>query len=392
MSLRTTNPAKQDDLVYLFSSVPPNRPQYKLGVLNALSYPTGHLLELSYRKTYFASSLLENRAYVRGRPGVFVFLDYKPLPEDFEFIPIRHVKVLDISPKEPAQAYQDSTRFYVRVELGELISFEDKWNVKIKEIPGRPCAPKGRGSAGSDYYYVLEGRNPFQSPSAYSQRDIWDHLTEKVAAAKSLKDCVFLSVGPVRPFAKDMPCELRELGTEQKAYRLRPSTIYRMDLRVFDPGERSELPQEIHVRTNSDLFAVSEPYATTVGGPVDRSVLIACKRTIEATLATLLVDVQPLGVGKTDLKPPGPYLPPDNVNAARPLYLLAIAPPWWVLWAFVACVFIGLFLTSTSAEFYQDFFCRPAVWALASKVIGAVFLAVAAYLAFRKLPSGGPIS
>jgi len=52
-------------------------------------------------------------------------------------------------------------------------------------------------------------------------------------------------------------------------------------------------------------------------------------------------------------------------------------------------VFLGVLLTSTSKEFFDDIcFTHPTFWAVAAKFIGAVFVAIAAYLGFRKLPSG----
>jgi len=390
MSLPSDSQQYAPQLIYLFSSVPPNRPNYKRAVLNALCYPVGHQLELSYRKDYITPSLFEARSKLKDRKGTFIFLDYKKTP-DHDFIPIRFFRILDVSPKEEAKSYRDSTRVYVRVELRELISFEERWNEAVKAISGRPCPPMGFQDAGSSYFYVLEGPDPFPVTSAYSQRDIWDHLIERVAQANSLKDCVFLSTGDVRHFAKDTPCRFERYGTEEKAYKLHPNEIYKMDLRVFDPSRRSDSTNEIVVRSSSDLVTASQPFATAIGGPTDHSVLLVCKRTVESILATLTVDVQATSTTNSGDDRTPTSSGSVRVIAAEPRYLLSLQPRAWVLTVFVCLVLLGAFLTSASPDLYKEFdsICRPELWALFSKVLGAAFLAGAAYLAFRKLPSGG---
>ncbi len=381
----------EDSIVYLFSSAPPGRPNYKRGVLNALCYPAGHQLELSYRKSYISPSLFDQRSSISSKKGVFVFLDYKT--PDHDFIPIRFVTILELSPKEEATQFLDTTRMYIRVELGELIAFDPKWNDEIRSLRSRPKLPnlpQGPHSAAADYLYVLEGPDRFPRMSDYSQRDIWDHLVEKVADAKSLKDCVFLSTGHIRPFSEGTQCEFSSYGPKQKAYRLQPNSIYQVDVRVFDSRHSSDSTQEVIIRSSSELLTVSQPFVTGVGGPTDHSVLLVCKRTNESTLATLVVDLEARsstqGAGSDEKTK---TLPPAFVIAAKPRYLLAIAPSWALLLWFTLFGFVGFFLTSTSTEFYKDFVCLPAVWALVSKMLGAAALAVAAYLAFRKLPSGG---
>jgi hypothetical protein len=361
-----------DKIIYLFSSAPPDRPTYKRGVLNALCYPIEQQVELSYKKSYFGPLLFENRRNLKGRRGVFVFVDYKGDGDDHIFTPIRCVKILGVDPKELAKKYLETTRTYVRVELGKLLMYDPAWNEAIRSVPGRP---RPYAQAGSPTY-VIEGPDLFGTPGDISQRDIWDGLTEELSKAKSLRGCLFLATFHPRPFRGREPCTLKPYGREQKAYRLRPKNIYRLDLRVYYP-QNASIPakdREINVRSSSELLSVSQAFATAHGGPEDHSVLIECKRTIESTLATLVVDL-------------ANSLP--DVVAARPQYLLWVRPRLSIVWSFVIFVFLGFTLTSTSKEFYEAWFFCPEIWALGSKVVGAAFLALAAFLAFRKLPSGG---
>jgi hypothetical protein len=366
-----------DKVIYLFSSAPPDRPTYKRAVLDILCYPKGHQVELSYQKSYFQPPLFERRTSLINRKGVFVFVDYKGANNgDHEFIPIRAVKILDAAPKEIAARYLDTTRVQVRIELGDLILNDARESSEIASLPGRP-KPHDGSTTSREYSYVIDGRKLFPAQDGVSQRDIWDQITEKVARAKSLRGCVFLSTGDPRPFRDGDPCALQPYGSEERAYRLQPNNIYRVDLRVYYPRNVSvtSYEPEIIVRSSSELLSVSQPFATAHGGPEDHSVVIACKRTIESTLATLVIDVAAKNIAAGSSQNLGPPPALIDIVAAKPRYLLSIEPSKWIVREFVIFIFLGFFLTSTSREFYSDWFCSPEIWAVFSKLVGAICLA-----------------
>lgn len=387
---RPVSPGQSDNLLYLFSSAPSDRPTYKRGVLDVLCYPNGHQLEFSYKKSYLQTPLFDQRASLKGAKGAIVFVDFNRITKptlDHSFVPIRFVNIMEVSPKEDAKAYRDATRIYVRVELQNLISFDSRWDSEIKALKGRPIPPSDRVVGGRDYFYVVSGKDLFPRTCDFSQRDVWDQLVQVVSTATTLKNCVFLSTEHPRPYLEPSPY-LPLLGAKRKAYHLKPNSIYLMDLRVFEPGTSAGFPQ-IEVKSSSDLIAVSSPFATAVGGPADHSVLIECKRTIESSVAALVVDVSARVVMGGTSQNLGQTAASTDVIAAKPQYLLSIEPSNSVKWAFFILVFAGFSLTSTSKEFWGDWVCWPERFAVASKIIGAFFLACAAFLAFRKLPSGG---
>ncbi len=384
-------PAKKT--IYLFSSVPPDRPNYKRGVLNALCYPPGHLTELSYQKSYIEPSLVAQAKSLKGRSAVIVYIDYK-LDSDHDFIPIRRSTIAQLAPKEEAQSYSPSTRFYARIELLDLIPFEESWNQIIRDTPGRPVPHREGWQPGNDFF-VLEAEDPFPQSCERSQRDIWDHLVERVAKSRRLEDCIFLATGHLRDFRTGRECRFGWFrGTQEKCYQVRPNRIYRMDLRIFDQRHSPDTNQEITVRSSSDLLSVSQAFPTVVGGAVDHDLLIVCKRTLEKTLATLVVDVH----GRPKLseterplsKPEDQPQPSSAVICAKPQYLISISFSRSFIVFMLVLILGGAFLTGTSKDFYEDMsVANPVTWALLSKVSGALLLALAAILGLRKLPSGG---
>src|SRR5271157_3424303 len=260
----------KEELVFLFSSVPPDRPNYKRGVLNALCYPDGHILEVSYKSSYLDPRLANNLEGLVNKRAVFVFIDYKGT--DHNFVPVRYATILSCGPRESSKEILGRTRIYIRIELNQLIPQNDQWDAFIKKIPNRP---KVWHEGTKDYYFVLQHAGPAHVSSELSQADIWNDLVERVSAADVLNDCTFLATGHLQSFTSK-PCELGALTKDQRAYRLRPHSIYKMDLRIFDRRNKPDTNQEIYVRSSSELITVSQPFATAIGGPVEHTVLLVC--------------------------------------------------------------------------------------------------------------------
>jgi hypothetical protein len=166
-----------------------------------------------------------------------VFIDYKAATHlnDHEFIPIRFVRLLNVSSKEPATKYLDTTRVYVHVELEEFVFVSPFASSEISSIPGRPTAHTGDPSKKRDYFYFLEGPEKFSEHNELSQQDTLDHTIQRVAGASSLSNCVFLSAGNVRPFREGQPtCGLASTFQASSAAVIGAEPVYLLD--VKPPG------------------------------------------------------------------------------------------------------------------------------------------------------------
>jgi hypothetical protein len=350
--------------VYLFNSAPPERPAYRRGVLEALSYPIGHRLVMSYEKTFIQDELREPGC-LKNRDAAFIFLDRTP--GDPEFIPIRLAKVVDC-------LWPSQNRVELRVELLQLVRPENALIAKIKQLEKRPARNK---KLGSDYYYVLEANPSLSAPAVdESEEDIWEQLAESVRASHTLSDSVLMSLSHLRHYGSGRDCKLRVFKGRDKVYGLRPNTTYEMDVRV------TTAQTNLAVQSSSDLLGVTEAFPTTIGGLATYRVIISCKRTLESSLAAIFV-------GLADVDRPSGEAKQDD----RRFYLAQISPSRRLLGSFLLAVFAGVFSSSLSKEFFQHnpkfaFGIAIENATVFSKVVGAALLAFAAWLGLRKLPSG----
>jgi hypothetical protein len=155
-----------------------------------------------------------------------------------------------------------------------------------------------------------------------------------------------------------------------------------LNLSVFEKFTANVLAgkeTKLEVSTSAkDILAADQPFQSVVSGLAEKSTLISCKRTIEHIVATITVRV--------DHQKSSSAL----VNSPNPSIFVRISVSIWTLAAFLACVFVGGLAVSIDTDLIRELsiWCQPATLALLVKGFGALLLAVAAFLAFRKLPAG----
>jgi len=337
---------------------------------------------MSYQRKYIAPELLRPNA-LRDRRAALVFLDRvkgegSQPPPDHHFIPIRSVRVVDATSALP------SNRVELTVELLSLIVPNDLSESSIRSLSQRPVPYRTGALPGKHYYFVLEDDPVLAQPNALlSEPDTWEKLAGLVKSSQTLSDAVIISLSHLRNYGEGRDCTLRVKGSGV-VYALRPNTIYELVLRVFDLAALTSLS----IRSSSDLIAVTQAFPTTIGGLGTYRVILSCKRTLESSLAGIFVDVGDVA-SDGSLRSVGAKL----LNA-KPVYLANVSPAAPLLVAFIFVVFFGFLFSSLSKEFFDEsprFALGMASEnvALVAKVAGAVLLAVAAWLGFRKLPSGG---
>lgn len=111
-----------------------------------------------------------------------------------------------------------------------------------------------------------------------------------------------------------------------------------------------------------------------VSGLVQQHAILSCKRTVEEAESALSVEI-----GE----------PVENiVNTSNPVFLLKMDVSRQILVAFIVLVFMGSLLVSSDKDALAVFTCSPDLWGWLAKIAGSALLALAAYLGFRKFPSG----
>ncbi len=363
-----------DTLVFLYTAL--TRASYRRGLFDALSYPPEHVVSYCYRKRNIRPSLPE----LEGRQGLIIYVDLSEANE-VTYFPTRFVTIQQ--PRIPEGSISQALereRIYLPLRLGRFVEYKpggDKgqWHEVVKgfdslrEIAGsKPGTPK---------YFVIGGRNQFTA-LAGSERTAWEDLVSKLSESSGLRAGRFLRIDDIKFASRESKAVGRIPKGERLAYDLRPAQIYRLDFSVYERSDEKTETKITVTTSSSELLTIDQPFQSVVSGLVEKSALIACKRTTEKALATIS-----LAVSESTESQPG------KVNSPSPVLFVQISYSKWVILLFLAAIIVGTFLVSLDFETVREYLpCKPHAWTTAFKLVGAGFLACAAWLVFRRLPSG----
>ncbi len=387
--------AKKCDLTLFYTSAEDNRPTYRRGILDALCYPEGHILQYSYRLHNIHPDLRPLEAGAVGAPasGVIVFVDVEygasdnpttgPTFARVTYFPLRRVSIVRFPSLKAGQQLADRERASYFLRLGEFVEYaasekESQWHSKIAAFDS---ARAFRGEI--PQYFVVPGRDVLSSSS--NALTAWEDVVTTLSKSARLRQATFVRIGSLQEVGKNEDI-LPQSFAEERVYELRPGRVYRLNFSLFESGtQRRSRPESVaRIRSSSSGFLqADQSYQSAVSGISERSALIACKRTTEETISVLSIEV---GDATEAI-----------VNAPNPNLLVRLSLPSYILKVFVILIFFGGFLVSLDDKvvsemslLFGDFVTKyPEFWTLCWKLVGAACLGVAGWLTFRELPSKG---
>jgi hypothetical protein len=386
---------KKSDLTLFYTSAEDNRPTYRRGILDALCYPEGHIVQYSYRLRNVHPGLRPVQAGAVRAPtnGVIVFVDVEygtpgenstaPRFTRVTYFPLRRVSIVRFPSLKAGQRLAERERASYFLRLGEFVDYAgsekgNQWTAKIADFDG------ARGFRGEiPQYFVVPGKDVISSSS--NAQTAWEDVVIAIAKSVRLSKATFIRIGSLQEVGKNKDIVPQPFA-EERVYGLRPGRVYRLNFSLFESSTRPpSLPETVaRIRSSSSGFLqVDQSYQSAVSGISERSALIACKRTSEETISVLSIEV---GDASEAI-----------VNAPNPNLLVKISLPSYILRLFVILIFLGGYLVSLDDKvvsemslFFGDFVTKyPEFWTLCFKLAGAACLALAGWLTFRELPSKG---
>jgi hypothetical protein len=367
----------KDEIVYIFTTGANSKPTYRRGILDLLTYPTGHVQQFSYRRSDIRPSVNQLLSSPTEKKAVVVFVDMDPQALA-TYVPLRWVNILEILPPLVSdRGYDPEERVKFFLEIGNYVEYQRsegfrQWHQHLSSLDANREVKAGRAT-----YFVVSGPNIFSAPQASGLLS-WENLVTSVSHSSRFRDAIFLRLNHLRTYGEEQAeIPLCSYSHGPRSYLLRPGQAYQLDFDVFANPKATRSQKDSGVVTltcSSELVEVTKPFQSVVSGLVQQSVILSCKRTIEETGAALSVEIgEPVeGV----------------VNTPSPVLFLQMSISRSTLWTFVVLVFLGGLLVSLDKETMATISCSPALFIWLAKLLGSVCLARAAFLAFRKLPSG----
>ncbi len=366
-----------DEILYLFTTAANSKPTYRRGILDLLTYPSGHVQQFSYRRSDIHPSVDRLVSLKTEAKAVVVFVDMDP-NKVATYVPLRRVNILELTPTLVADpTYNPEERVKLFLRIGSYIEYQSsgdfrQWHQLLAALDAAREVKAGRAK-----YFVVPGPDVFGIPQAPEQLS-WEYLVNAVAHSTRFSDSIFLRLSHVHFYGRGQAeVTLGAYREGPRAYSLRPGQAYQLDFDVFvKPGAAPSQGQSpiVMLTSSSEVITATKPFQSVVSGLVQESAILSCKRTIEETRAALTMEIgEPVK---------------DVVNTPSPVLLLDVSVSRRVLWVFLILVFLGGLLVSSDKDALGVILPNPALWLWLAKFVGSVLLTIAAFMAFRKLPSG----
>jgi hypothetical protein len=366
-----------DDVIYIFTTAGKSKPTYRRGILDLLAYPAGHIQQFSYRRSDIHPLMSKLIRPGKNKKGVVVFVDVDA-QRIATYVPLRQVAITEIYPalgSDPPRDPEERVKLFLL--LDDYVEYPTAASPRLWH-EALLCLDTVREVQGERArYFVVPGPVVFD-PLHASELLTWENLVRAVSQSARFGNAFFLRLNHLKSYRRRRK-EVRLVADQYgpRSYSLTPGHAYQLDFEVFANPNSTRSQKDagkVTLTCSSELVEITKPFQSVVSGLVQQCAILSCKRTIENTGAVLSVEI----------------VEPEEgvVNTPNPVLLLQVSVSRPVLIWFVILVFLGGLLVSSDKDALATFTCSPELWVWLAKFFGSILLAAAAFLAFRKLPSG----
>jgi hypothetical protein len=364
-------------MLLAYTTANDTRPIYRRDCLNAVAFPAGWTISLSYRSKWIAPDLVaaveENG--LTGSELLLVVVRGKRLGKHPErYVPLRHCKILktDMIGESLAVVHLETAR---RPSEELVRHFHDHAQERQWPVP-----IWGGDHAGLSHYLHRVPRESLARPEETS----FDSHVEALKECIEPESCRYFMITrlfKVKPSRALVPptvatsLTLRQPGaSELTVLDLRPGELYNLEVLVHRDSlaEGGGSPLEFKIR--GEQVDIAEPLLRQYGTGALVSYLIAVNRQYASELATLAIRT-----GQTaDAK---------SRPSAEAQVLLQIKPSlrFWLL-ALVLVLFGTIGFEATKEALEDLKVAHAALWVMGAKLAGTGLLAWAAWWLFRSVP------
>jgi hypothetical protein len=368
--------------IILFTTMAAQRPLYRRDALNALSYPDGWQLSLSYRGKWVHPDLWSAGAAnrLKGKRVLFV-LCCAPDHEFREFVPLRLASIAKTSAPE-IQTEDAVLTLWLEVRHRPSVTTVQGLSGKLRSSnPGHdgPYYP-----AKDRPYYALFTRQFSSGVGANEggdEIDWHDHVDRLVTAAPEIKDCQFARLSAIRRI---------NVGGKRKVVNAHTAPVPDSALTQINlhGGRAYEFEFHVHERSMTDR---AEPpvYFPNIGAHVEITTPLMTQHGSDALIVYPLIVQRKYApenlslLARTRSAGDRPALLGDGPEFQA---LLRILPPrWYSLFLFGGVTLSALFVAADRDALTAVGFCAP-YWPPVAKGLGALCLGLTSWYAVRKLP------
>lgn len=407
---------KQDkSLFFLFSS--DSSPRYQRNVLDILCYPENHIFRFRYQDKYVSDEIkawerspieINEKLKAHGGRGIVIYAETTDnSPRDFNFYPVREVKIASIKVegfiyyvdiilgkfinyfaglddlslqdenvrvekgKENLKIFRDQIKSHKFYPLPKLNETGDSfvWDEISKDIKTLPPGSSLENKTQGFYFNLIKETENNIPPLDYVTKEhfsnsSWESVIDVISRAEKMKSSVFyriLGFYPLPFFGIDNFGKDRNIKIQNKAltttYLLPMGETVTLKLLFYKSEQAWEENPEIknqilEIKSNSDVFAgFSQTEIPILSRYNEELIQIACKRVFDSVFAPISIQLKK----KDDKKDTDSTEKTTNkeILAPQPYLVTKISVPAWVKIRLIAYTVLASVLLSFSPDVFK---------------------------------------
>jgi hypothetical protein len=171
-------------MLLFYTGAEAKNPTYRRGILDGLSYPSGHMLNFSYRRQYIQPALLERD--LSGQAAVIVYVDLDA-HQNPTYMPIRVVNIVTHSPFRGAA---ERERIPFTFCLGDFVSYSGQDSQKNLHSQ-LELLDSQRKVDGHFRFFVIEAELRLSSSASATA---WEDVVTAVGRSSQLRNAIFVKL------------------------------------------------------------------------------------------------------------------------------------------------------------------------------------------------------
>lgn len=375
-------------MIYLFTAIPPERPYYKRDLLNICCHQINIDMQFSYRELWVEKKLRKNiKKELENKDAMIVYCEFDRLksPPDYKYHPVRLVNILKVLPEGELTtiffrlgAFFDYKKF--RANISNVIQ---EFRQFINRMENKPVPQDDNVTK-----YFVQKNIDWHKEYFSIDDSTWIGLLNYMREREYLKDSTLFKIEKFSKVKNLKKAKLKDLIplnylNNKPTYKLRSGNNYQFTFQVLPRIEGSfKLPK---INMSEVIASIIGPFFIQEAPELKVDYVIHCKKSFRTEPSTLSIFV--------------PSDDEEDVQSPIFNFMAHVFPPRWHIMSIFILVLLGSFLISLGPDYLKSIgslvscsiekFLRENIAFISSvsKGLGASFLAIASWLALRKLPT-----
>lgn len=366
---------KKEKIILIFTTT--YKALYKRDFLLLCCKSVDEVIRYGYDKRHLAKEIAENPKTIENRTALVIFAEYIQKDDVYRYHPIRYGHIKKVDDEVDSVSLEIELRSYFRYQASDTINTLNNVYTVLDSLTDKPLTKTQQAGNTFKSCFVLETEKIFPKNASPKESSDWRNLVSYISKLEDLRNITFFRQAS-ELFTQEQKVktnlDLRQKSSSTNPLQVRSGEMYSIHLKVFN-GPDADVNVYPVLKLNQNI-SFGGPYIRQDGALLTectyRLVPVGTFSTIHSPLA-ITIEI-PNEKGKDAIRSPQI----DN--------FVIVKPPRFFTTVVVVLFLIGLALPDLAEHVIPKLITTNPVVVLTLQLLAPLFLLLASFLGFKKLP------